>query len=547
MGVGLITAPTEPAILLLEVQVGTRVLRFAERPVEIEGLRWTGGLSAEFIEELELTADGPPVRSVSVQLAGEASWGGLRGHLQSARARLYLWAGGATRELVLTGTMDQPAVCDPDLPPGVAAFTVTEIDAEERPLLVETALVDDTTHPIIGPDSGVTGDQVADAYAGTYYPEIIGQPGYPFPTWFSAVGVAPGAPCPWTQHKAGALFASGSALAAKRGITRLDPATGTRRVRLWDQDGATSYVDLVVLRDLRGQAYTSPNLTTATGLATPTAASDVSSGWATGWTYPPTTGPGGALRGLGDVLIWALERAGVDRPGAQRGRAWDIDWPALLDARESLNRFKIDTYISEQVGVWEWLTSDVLPFFPVFVGRTGRGLYLGEWRYAARAAEAALTIEMGRTGHRIATVAELDRGDVYTEVTARFGFEARAGTAIRSSTFTGAAAVGLAQLGQGRHPALERAWGDRGRRSTVIDLPVVWDRATGWEVAEYLVARYAQPLVEVWARLPWQRISTRPGAIARVIDDEAGLDAVGTVTARKPGPGCIDVRVLLNP
>ena len=537
----LITAPTEPGILLLEVWVGSTPLRFAERPIEIAGVRYTGGLVAEFTEEIELTADGPPVRSVSVQVAGEASWGELRALLGGARAKLYLWAGGTALERLLSGTLDQPAVCDPDLPPGVAAFTVTEQDAEDRLLLIETAIIDETTSPHEGPSGGIYGDQVPDAYAGAYYPEVIGRPGYPYPTWFTADGVAPGSPAHWTQHKAGGTYASGSAICTKRGISRVSTA------RLWDSAGATDTVNLVTLRDLRGQAYTSVDLTTAAGLATPAAASDVSTGWAIGWTSPPTTGPGGALRGLGDVIVWALERAGVDRPGADRGRAWDIDWPAVLDVRGSLNRFKLDTYIAEQVGVWEWLTSDVLPFFPVYLGRSGRGVYVGEWRYKARASEAVMTLEMGRNAHRIAATATLERGDVYTELTTRFGIDARAGRATRASTFTGAAALGLAETGQGRHPLLERAWGDLGRRSTTVDIPVVWDAATGWEVSEYLVARYAQPLVETWARLPWQRLTLRPGQVVRVVDDEAGLDAVGTLTARKPGPGCVDVRVLFNP
>ena len=191
---------------------------FAERPVEIEGLRWTGGLSAEFIEGWGSPRTGRPCGRCRCSFAGEAGGEGCAA-TSSLRARLYLWAGGATRELVLTGTMDQPAVCVP-ISPGVAAFTVTG-STRRRPLLVGTALVDDDA-PIIGPDSGVTGDRVADATPAPTTPDHR-PAGIPLPTWFSAVGVAPGAPCPWTQHKAGRCSRQGSALAAKRGITRLDP------------------------------------------------------------------------------------------------------------------------------------------------------------------------------------------------------------------------------------------------------------------------------------------------------------------------------------
>lgn len=545
----LLVAPSQAPIWLLEVDIGSETLRFGQRSGVIgtgtAAVPFVGALALEFSEELELTAAGPPTRQVSVQLGGEQGWGALRGHLFGARARLYEWGGGefAAAELKLTGTLDEPATSDPDMPDGVIAVTLTEIEGEDRGLLVETAVVDETTHPTEGPGAWVA-DGIAEAYAGAYYPEVIGRPGFPFPTWFTTEGVAPGSPAPWTQHESGATYAAGSALCAKRGITRLDPATGTRHVRLWDSDGATDDVNLVTLRDLRGQTYTSPDLSTAAGLATPAAASDVSTGWAVGWAYPPTTGPGGALRGLGDVLVWALERAGVDLPDAARGRAWDIDWAATLTDRGSLNRFKIDTYISDQVGVWEWLTRDILPFFPVFLGRTGRGIYFQEWRYRARRSEAIVELEHGRNAHRISAVASLATADVYTEITARFGLDVRSGDPIRQAIFSGDPS---ADSSHARHALLQLAYSRIGRRATTFDVPVVWEAATGYEVTEFLCARYAAPLGDIWYRLPWQLSWLRPGSLVRLIDEEPGIDVVGTLTGRKPGPGCVDVRVLPHP
>lgn len=535
----LLVAPSQAPIWLLEVVIGTETLRFGQRPCVVgtgaAAVRFTGALAVEFVEELELTADGPPVRQVSIQLGGEQGWGELRGHLFGARARLYEWGGGefSAAELKLTGTLDEPATSDPDLPPGVLACTLTETEGEDRGLLLEVAVADETTFPIEAP-SGFTGDAIPSAYAGAYYPEVIGRPGTPFPTWFTADGVAPGSPAVFAQHKTAPLYDSGTLIIAKRGSCRVSSA------RAWDQDGGTDAGDLITVRDLRGQVVTVFDQST---LATvePAAASDVSTGWAVGWSAPPTTGPGGALRGLGDVLVWALERAGVDLPDAERGRAWDIDWAATLTDRGSLNRLKIDTYISDQVGVWEWLTRDILPFFPVFLGRTGRGIYLAEWRYRARPSEAVVEIEAGRNAQRISTVSALATADVYTEITTRLGLDVRSGNPLRQITFDGS---GTADASRARHALLELAYSRVGRRATTLDVPVVWDRATGWEVGEYLCARYAAPLGEVWYRLPWQYAWLRPGQVVTQVDAEPGVSGVATITGRRPGPGCVDVRLL---
>lgn len=535
----LITNPTEPTVLLLEVRIGGRVLRFAERPLEVNGVRFTGALSCDYHEEIELTADGPPQRSIAVQLGGEDDWGALRGHLPDARATLYEWAGGDTLEARLVGILAEAAVADPDLPPGVAAFTVADVDAEDRPLLVESAMVGDDTWPITTP-AGYLGDDIPSAFAKAYYPEVIGRPGYPFPTWFTAEGVAPGSPALVVQH-GNPLYEEKTLILAKRGASRVTVA------RAWDQDGGTEVGDLMTVTDLRGQAVTVFDTTLLSTLVMPGFASEVSTGWAVGWYDPPTTGPGGALRGLGDVLVWALERAGVDQPGAERGRSWDIDWHAMLDARARLNRFKIDTYIADQVGVWAWLASDVLPFFPVFFARSGKGVYFAEWRYRAAPSEAVLTIEVGRNAQRLSAVGVQDNPDVYTEITVNLGLDTRSGKALRALTFTGAAAVGLPTEGKARHRLLEDAWPRVGRRTTTIDVPIVADTATGYEVGEFLCARYAGPLTDCWVRMSYRFSYLRPGMVVRLVDEESGLDAVGTLTTRKPGPGCVDLAVLIHP
>lgn len=534
---------SQPAIWLLEVDVGTETLRFGERPVVVgsgtAATRFTGALVAEFTDELELSADGPPVRQVSLQLGGEAAWGERRALLFGARARLYEWAGGDVIELALRGTIDQPAISDPDLPPGVMAATLTEIEGDDRDMLIETALADDSTFPFIIPSTGLGGDEIPPAYAGAYYPEVIGRPGYPVPNWFVSEGLAPGVPAVFGQHGSFPFFDDESLIVAKRGSSRATTA------RLWDQDGGTDGGDLFQVRDLRGQVITVFDQSTLS-TTEPASPDDVSTGWATGWATPPTTGPGGALRGLGDVIIWALERAGVDLPDASRGLSWDIDWDLTTTDRGSLNRFKIDTYINQQVGVWEWLTRDLLPFFPVFLGRSGRGIYVAEWRYQARPSECQVLIEVGRNAHRLSAVAALGNADVYTEITVRLGLNVRSGEPIRQALFTGAGIVGADDT-RARQALLEMAYARVGRRPTTIDVPVVWEAATGYEVAEFLCARYAAPLGEVWVRMPWQYGWVRPGMPAQFLDEEPGLDVVGTITARKLGPGCVDLRVLLHP
>lgn len=543
----LVVNPSLSPILLLELRLGARVWGFAERPVVAgsgsAATRYTGGLEVALTDEIELSAKGPPVRQVSIRVADDGSWADITTQLEAVRARLYTWGGGEEdeAELVMVGRLSEPALSDPEAPAGLLAFTLAEVEGEDRGILVETCRVEEETFPAEVTSTGITGDQVPPAYAGRYYPEVIGRPGSPFPTWFTSDGVASASPAVWGQHKAGGLYANGTSIIVKAGVSRATTA------RVWDQDGTSATVDLETTIDLRGQKVTQIDMSSAGSLAAPAAATDVSTGWAVGWTTAPTTGPGGALRGLGDVLVWALERAGVDVPGSDRGLAWDIDWATLLDCRGSLNRFKIDTYIAEQVGVWSWLTSDVLPYFPVFLGRSGRGVTVQEWRYRASADEAAIELEAGRNAHRIAAVSRSELSSVATEITVGLGLDARTGDAIRRAVMTGGGVEDVRLSGAGRHAVLERLWSLVGRRAEDFTVPIVWESATGYEVAEYLAARYAAPIGEVWYRLPWQMAWLRPGLVATLVDDEGGLDEVATITGRRLGPGCVDVRLLPHP
>lgn len=539
-----ITRPSQPPILLLELLVGSETLRYAARPVQVGVLRFTGGLDLDLIEELELTADGVPTRQLSVQVTGDVSLVARLPHLTGARVLVYLWAGGTLddAELKFRGTVAEPTTGEPGVVAGLAGFSARELDGEDRPLLVSTDVVDETTFPAPGPGA-MTGELIPDAYAGAYYPEVIGNPGTPYTTWWLGEGVAPGSPAVFASHGSFPFYADESILIVKRGTARVTSA------RVWDQDGHTNDGDLVQLQDLRGRTFTAVDLSTvASALTEPSDASDVSTGWAVGWYAPPTTGPWGALRGLGDVLLWALERAGVDRPGADRGRAWDVDWASVAAIRHSLNRFKIDTFIAEQVGVWEWLTRDLLPFFPIAIGRSGRGLRFAEWRFRARAADAVLTLEEGRNAHRLSPYAQVDSSDVYSEVVVNLGLGARSGDAMRSITLSGGAVANLLPEGAGRDALLELAFARVGRRALSVDVPVVWDTATGYEVAEFLCARYAAPLGELWYRLPWQLTgAARASDVVRVVSAPLGLDLVGTVTGERAGPGCVDLRILPHP
>jgi len=93
-----------------------------------------------------------------------------------------------------------------------------------------------------------------------------------------------------------------------------------------------------------------------------------------------------ALRSAGDVLEYLLDLSTLR---VDRGRT--------AAAASLLNGYKIDTYIDEQVGVWEWVSANLLPVLPISIRYGYQGLYPVVWRAAVQGSDPVTLLDADRS------------------------------------------------------------------------------------------------------------------------------------------------------
>jgi hypothetical protein len=546
---------------LLEFIVDGRSFRYATRAVEVDGLVFSGGLSP-FSRSLSRATDqqGIEVFDPSVH------WPGLDVH--DAECRLWWWYPGQTLDTalhVMTGLAESVEHSDPRSP-GVLVFT---LNSALRPRLYPPAswTLDEHTWTV---NDGVDTFTPTVGYSsiGAVPPTVIGYPGagdkpdrsYPWP----AVPV-PLVDCDHTQGPGNSklLLSPGPIDARLVWVTDADePTNGSEWL----------YVERA--SDLLGQSFSNAYFHSPTRIDPDTGATIAmpyvlvprpdhkyyagfsptgpEAGWGGGVFYGA-----GVLRGLGDVLTWALDQADVN--GA-------LD--AMQGEAERLNEYKLDTYLDQPgLDLVRWIETALVPLFPLRRIRLGAGLWYRHENWLATRTDvvARLDTETGAVA-RISPVRRL-RGPVQNKVTLRYKRDPVSGGYRATRTLDSVAeprpklgkrptraesmAYYQSTLEDARVTGAPNVTASQARFGVLegqdIETPLLWSDSTVAQLLQVIAARDAFPLDGVsYQGLQLDRLL--PADVVELNDPEAGLvDRLAIVDDIIVGGPVVEVDVVLLP
>jgi hypothetical protein len=416
----------EDGAWLIEIVVGGRPERFAIRPVSVT----VSSASSEvwsFRDGLGNITASPSTMpdKIGIEIDDlQTEWGEIaaRGDsIEWAPVRLWWWYPGQTLEeavAVLEGVATDIEFADPDSATRLV-FTADQGSRAGPKQWPEAAAVVDETTWLNETDGALDATLIDENILGQHYPTVIGYPGSgdESATQISpTAGAPPGAPALVVQW--GATFGAWRLLVCEGRVA-------ATKCTCWDTapDGLTTIIheDLTLSEttDLLGRVVTVATMPSTSDL-TPTGQSvwiQTNTGareWWTGWNNDPAFGGGllfenKLLRGLGDVLVWALSRAGVR-----------VDIANQRTQAAVLNRFKIDTYINTPTEMERWIESNLVPLFPIWRMRSAAGIWYRYINWRATADDAVARID-GRDGQARATAPiRLMPGPIYNRFTLQY-------------------------------------------------------------------------------------------------------------------------------
>lgn len=488
---------------LLDLDVGGRILRFAEVPVVATTARGEAVPYGSGLGDLEITrGEDPTTASVTLSGAG-VDWPLLvsRGlDLASCKATLRRWYEGQVLDVarvMVSGRVTEPAYGGPLQPLEFGLERTGWDDTVTVP--PASAVIDVRTWPLAGefdevgapasldPDEGVLG---------AVYPWIFGRPAWAAngPFWGATVGsfnlTGPGSPAYLAEYGDGALTDSLSKLV----IAGHEIQAAEVHVTRASTDGARAGWDVEVLpvryaTDRLGQRVAYVSQADASALAMVPGEE-----WWVTWYGEFGGGRWNAertdcMRGAGEIAQFLLEAAG--RPVA-RGR--------MVAARARLDRFLLDFALTEPVKPEDWIEEHLGEILPIVHRETGDGIWYELWRYDATEADVEADLEVGRNVTRESAVTYTALDEVVNEIT--FRYAAMLGDQFgRSLTMTGrpepdpdAGEVGslVCQVSRSRY----------GARPVTIECAVIGDPASAG-LAVQTLAR--------WRALPRRRVTVAGG------------------------------------
>ena len=402
---------------LLSLRIGGRWVRVTSGTdgslLEITGKDGTvytfeGGLAPanyERILDLWNASAAPRSQSFEVLLSWDIALQIARGQpVFAAEGEFAQWYEGTTweeRRVVLRGVINEPSYGALGEP---FAFALVEdpgddqaIEPDPRKVVAEGVTFLESGN--FGPDGGVVG---------AVYPTIIGAPGQ---------AKTMGTTGTLSEELAGspALFVVRDATRGSTTVTDYKvliaghPVTATS-VRIWNKTQDQTWTATPqTARDLVGNVYAYVNPSSAGVI--PYDGDELYCIW------DPDNGGGlrnpfgtGTLRGAGDVIRWALNRA-----------TFRIDHSRLAEL-SVLNAYAIDTFINSPVSPWAWVSSNLLPLLPVTVGVGPDGLYVTPWLHRdLRADQALIELEHGRNVERDGGLVYSSWNEASNDITLRFG------------------------------------------------------------------------------------------------------------------------------
>lgn len=372
-------------VWLLEMAVDGRAERFSTETVEVvdlagDTLVFRSGLRG-FTRSLWRGSD-----TQGIEVDDYATdWAALDAQgveIERAECALWWWYPGMVLEAgicVMRGVAVGVEVGDPDGPTRLV-FTLDQ-RARDRvtawpPL---QAAIDETTFTHDPP----AGTQIIDdAVMGLPYPTVLGRPGSgDADVWSVPIAGTPGyaVAVDGTVATFRLLLSIGSVDASTVEVyDNTDPAFLGAYHETWN---------VTIEADDLGRAISVARPGGATALTL-----DKDREWLVGWSVAAGGGllaPDGiAIRDLGDVLLWALDAAGLP-----------IDREAQEGELAALAPYKIDACLRQATDLEGWIESQLVPVFPLRRIRTGRGLWYRHQNWHATESDvvARITVDAGES------------------------------------------------------------------------------------------------------------------------------------------------------
>ena len=523
-------------IWLLEIKAAGGPLRYASAPVVVDGVTFAAGLSP-----FELTRD-ETLSEIGVEITDQSeTWRPESGE----PARLELFDPSTGRVLpILEGLTADPEYANPGQP---HTLSVSIRAAVQATVLYPPASASVSPATWAGPAELVDPDSVGVNVAGfdemitnAAYPTIIGYPGAGERNTTTPGLSAPCLPVGIAIGDHVLLLSLGKIEATTVKVFDLDDTFKVRAEDhlgnpVYDADGSEFfapgpvmlYQDIAVTQttDLLGQTVSVAVVPTASSPWKEFLGGQLGHRYACG--YTSASGYGGGvieggqvLRGLGDVIMWALTKGGV-RVDTARQRAHLAD----------LNTSKIDTVLNTPASdLPQMVDSQFAGTFNLLRVQTASGLYYRRKVANPQAIQAVRHLSVERRDiDRRASVREAMRS-VATSFSLEYGWMPFSNRYMYSLRAEGAAGVGVNVV----VPELAKSVGTEAKPITTM---LTWDRNT----AARMLGDLALLIGRMWLRTTYEGdelIDLEPGDIVTITDPEAGLNmrpvAITAVTLGGP-------------
>ena len=237
-------------------------------------------------------------------------------------------------------------------------------------------------------------------------------------------------------------------------------------------------------------------------------------------TYGIMGAGGSPIRGLGDVILWAMRQSDVRH---DEGR--------IAGQLARLNQWAVDTYIQRSperdLAPYSWLSGTALSHIPLSAHIGPNGLYYLPWRYDATADEAIVHLSTATNAHRSGLATSTNLDNVRTNVDVSYRYNPRTSRFRSTVEMTGeddeTDAIRSASLA-----GVFAAYGRMG--AAEAPLHSVQDAITASSVARSLAKRHGRQRTRIGyvvEQYPGGLVG--PGDVVTVTDSELGLTAAVAV------------------
>lgn len=232
------------------------------------------------------------------------------------------------------------------------------------------------------------------------------------------------------------------------------------------------------------------------------------------------TSQAGPLRTIHDLLALTLSNSSLP-----------VDWPKLYAALARVPLFDVEGYLDERVGVWEFVSRELLPLLPISLRTGPRGLYALTADLSSTVDDAIGTLRAGLDCWRVGAIqyerrlADLS-GSIEVEVGSNLGRPALTVTADGSSMLQGQRAR-LAQQSSLVGQALSRvqqASVYSGQTTQTVRAPWLSGETGGQYVAHQRLAFQSAQIRTVRYQLAAEFIELEVGDLVRLVDSEVSID-----------------------